>query len=76
MVTGFFRHLTTNGLESKNITVLTFYNGQKQIIVRNLRAYPALRNARLEVKTVDSYQGIGSSISVFFFSRAYNGIFR
>ena len=64
MITGLFRHLTTNGLESKNITVLTFYNGQKHLIMRSLRAYPALRNARLEVKTVDSYQGTSSSISV------------
>jgi helicase required for RNAi-mediated heterochromatin assembly 1 len=57
MVVGFFDYLVMNGMETKAITVLTFYNGQRKLILRKLRNHPNLQGCFFKVVTVDSYQG-------------------
>ena len=57
MVVAFYVYLNQNGTGPKDITVLTFYNGQRKLILRKLREQPMLRVERFKVVTVDSYQG-------------------
>lgn len=59
MITGFVRYLTLNGMKGKQITILTFYQGQRRMIVKCLRADPELASSLTELRlvTVDSYQG-------------------
>ncbi|KAL9011706.1 MAG: hypothetical protein Q9173_003471 [Seirophora scorigena] len=57
MVVGFFNYLVNNGMKPKDITVLTFYNGQRKLILQALRAHPNLQGETFKVVTVDSYQG-------------------
>ena len=57
MVVGFFVYLVLNGMTPGEITVLTFYNGQRKLIMRQLREHRHLRGAKFNVVTVDSYQG-------------------
>ena len=56
-ITGFFDYLVLNGESATNITVLTFYNGQRKRIANLLRSHPNLRMHPIKVVTVDSYQG-------------------
>lgn len=55
MIVGFFGHLLYNGMEAEEITVLTFYNGQRKRILSELRHRHEGR--KFNVVTVDSYQG-------------------
>jgi helicase required for RNAi-mediated heterochromatin assembly 1 len=58
MVTGFFDYLIHNGMTEKQITVLTFYHGQRKLLLRKLREHPRLGKGRIyKVVTVDSFQG-------------------
>lgn len=57
MVAGFFVHLVLNGVSPNNITVLTFYNGQRKRLLRLLRGHRDLQGCYIKVATVDSYQG-------------------
>ncbi|KAL8672982.1 MAG: hypothetical protein Q9168_002576 [Polycauliona sp. 1 TL-2023] len=57
MICEFFNYLVKNGVKPKDITVLTFYNGQRKIILSNLRQHPNLQSEIFKVVTVDSYQG-------------------
>ena len=59
MVVGFFNYLILNGMTPGEITVLTFYNGQRKLIMRKLREHRhlQLQGAKFNVVTVDSYQG-------------------
>lgn len=57
MVVKFFGYLALNGMTPAEITVLTFYNGQRKLIMKKLREHPQLQGARFNVVTVDSYQG-------------------
>ena len=57
MITGFFDYLVLNGTDINNITVLTFYNGQRKTILSALRAHRNLQGVIFKVVTVDSYQG-------------------
>ncbi|KAL8738285.1 MAG: hypothetical protein Q9181_000920 [Wetmoreana brouardii] len=57
MVVGFFNYLIHNGMTPKEITVLTFYNGQRKLILSGLRSHPNLQGEKFRVVTVDSYQG-------------------
>lgn len=57
MVVKFFGYLVLNGMTPGEITVLTFYNGQRKLIMRKLREHRQLQGARFNVVTVDSYQG-------------------
>ena len=58
MVIGFFDYLVHNGVDAKEITVLTFYNGQRKTILRGLKTHHNFQgNYVFKVVTVDSYQG-------------------
>ncbi|KAL8954087.1 MAG: hypothetical protein Q9222_000066 [Ikaeria aurantiellina] len=57
MIVGFFNYLVNNGMSTKEITVLTFYNGQRKLILAALRRHPNLQGETFKVVTVDSYQG-------------------
>lgn len=56
-IAGFFTYLTHNGIPATGITVLTFYNGQRKRILKNLKRNPNFAGEYLKVATVDSYQG-------------------
>ncbi|OJD32329.1 dead box helicase [Diplodia corticola] len=59
MIAQFYNYLFMNGMPYGNITVLTFYNGQRKLILKKLRSHPNLQGTGrdLRVVTVDSYQG-------------------
>nr|POF22193.1 helicase required for rnai-mediated heterochromatin assembly 1 [Quercus suber] len=57
MVVGMVGYLCYNGMDSNDITILTFYNGQRQELLRTLRKKQSLSGRRFNVCTVDSYQG-------------------
>ena len=57
MIAEFFTHLVYNGCGIPQITVLTFYNGQVKLLRRILNQQPLLLGRRVNVHTVDSYQG-------------------
>ena len=59
MVAPFFTYLVLNGIEPSKITVLTFYNGQRKLVLQKLRRQPELApyGPKFNVFTVDSYQG-------------------
>ncbi|KAI1005735.1 Helicase required for RNAi-mediated heterochromatin assembly 1 [Podosphaera aphanis] len=58
MIVGFFHYLHLNGVEPSKITVLTFYNGQRKLLLRLLKCHIGLLNINhFNVQTVDSYQG-------------------
>jgi helicase required for RNAi-mediated heterochromatin assembly 1 len=57
MILGFFIHLVLNGVEVKNITVLTFYNGQRKKLLKLFKEHPYLQGHYVKVVTVDSFQG-------------------
>ncbi|KAK0105476.1 hypothetical protein ONS96_004862 [Cadophora gregata f. sp. sojae] len=58
MIAEFFSYLVVNGVESPKITVLTFYNGQRKTIIKQLKRHPSLGDTTyFNVFTVDSYQG-------------------
>lgn len=57
MVARLYAYLVSNGTPSKNITILTFYNGQKKMIISRLKDVSSLQHHAPNVMTVDSYQG-------------------
>ena len=58
MVVGLFDYLVHNGMDVKDITVLTFYNGQRRKILQGLKKHRNFQgNYNFKVATVDSYQG-------------------
>jgi helicase required for RNAi-mediated heterochromatin assembly 1 len=57
MIVNFCDYLVLNGMEAANITVLTFYNGQRKLILKRLREHPHFVGSTFKVVTVDSYQG-------------------
>ncbi|KIW27697.1 hypothetical protein, variant [Cladophialophora immunda] len=69
-IAGFYRYLYKNGIGPSQITVLTFYNGQRKRILVELKAFPELRSvSRINVKTVDSYQGEENDIVILSLAR-------
>ncbi len=57
MITNFFAYLVSNGTLAEKITVLTFYKGQRKVLLRKLKRHPSLMGSDFNVCTVDSYQG-------------------
>ncbi|KAL2822192.1 P-loop containing nucleoside triphosphate hydrolase protein [Aspergillus cavernicola] len=57
MVVEFFVYLALNEMPVKDITVLTFYNGQRKKLLRLMKNHPYLQGHYVKVVTVDSYQG-------------------
>lgn len=70
MVVGFYNYLVNNGMKTKDITVLTFYNGQRKLILRGLRGHPNLQGEMFKVVTVDSYQGEENAIVLLSLARS------
>ncbi|KAI9755693.1 MAG: hypothetical protein M4579_004191 [Chaenotheca gracillima] len=64
MIVGLFNHLVYNGLRTKDITVLTFYNGQRKLLLKELKALPNVQGSFVNVKTVDSYQGEENAVII------------
>lgn len=66
MIVGFVRYLILNGAQAKNITLLTFYNGQRRMLARSLRGDQELSCSLTGIKlvTVDSYQGEENQIVI------------
>ncbi|KAH7410083.1 P-loop containing nucleoside triphosphate hydrolase protein [Phaeosphaeria sp. MPI-PUGE-AT-0046c] len=65
MILGFVDYLVLNGLKASKITLLTFYNGQRKRLIRELRSH---QNAQallgVVVVTVDGYQGEENDIVI------------
>ncbi|KAI0130529.1 P-loop containing nucleoside triphosphate hydrolase protein [Xylariales sp. AK1849] len=59
MILKFFSYLLSNGVASHQITVLTFYRGQRKRIIQiaNRLLKPVFGVMSIKVHTVDSYQG-------------------
>ncbi|KAK1140199.1 hypothetical protein N8T08_010587 [Aspergillus melleus] len=57
MVVGLFVHLVLNGTRVEDITILTFYNGQRKRLLKFLKGNSYLQGHYVNVVTVDSYQG-------------------
>ncbi|KAL5386844.1 hypothetical protein DPSP01_003862 [Paraphaeosphaeria sporulosa] len=57
MIVEFFDYLVLNRIDPEKITVLTFYNGQRKLLLSKLRRHQNLCGQSLKVVTVDSYQG-------------------
>lgn len=57
-IVGFFCYLVQGGMiPPHGITVLTFYNGQRKLILKLLKQKAFLAGEYISVNTVDSYQG-------------------
>ncbi|RLL98124.1 hypothetical protein CFD26_105657 [Aspergillus turcosus] len=72
MIVGFFVYLVLNGLSVDNITVLTFYNGQRKKLLKLMRNHPYLQGQYVKVVTVDSYQGEENDIVILSLVRSSN----
>ena len=57
MIVGFSDYLVLNGLDPAKLTVLTFYNGQRKLLMGKFRRHQNLGGQAVKVVTVDSYQG-------------------
>ncbi|QSZ36966.1 hypothetical protein DSL72_009058 [Monilinia vaccinii-corymbosi] len=58
MVAGFFNYLVINGVKPEKITVLTYYNGQRKLLLKELsRRVTSVATPYFKVHTVDAYQG-------------------
>lgn len=58
MVVAFMKYLVQNGVDASQITVLTYYRGQRKKILQLLRRDIILmKTSYFNVATVDSYQG-------------------
>ncbi|KAK6436820.1 hypothetical protein LTR95_006991 [Oleoguttula sp. CCFEE 5521] len=64
MIVGFVEYLVYNGMKTENITVLTFYNGQRKYILSALRKSLILQGRQFNIVTVDSYQGEENDIVI------------
>ncbi|OJJ72488.1 hypothetical protein ASPBRDRAFT_74456 [Aspergillus brasiliensis CBS 101740] len=64
MIAELFTHLLQNGNSVKEITILTFYNGQRKKLLSVLKRHPYLQGQQLKVVTVDSYQGEENEIVI------------
>lgn len=64
LVAKFYRHLVRNGVPASCITVLTFYNGQRKKILKELKSEPETASIYNKVKTVDSYQGEENTVII------------
>lgn len=72
MIVGFVEYLVYNGMQTEDITVLTFYNGQRKKILGELRKKVSLGQRRFNVVTVDSYQGEENEVVILSLVRSNN----
>ncbi|KAI1343297.1 P-loop containing nucleoside triphosphate hydrolase protein [Xylariaceae sp. FL0016] len=75
MLVRFIEYLFQNGVPASQITVLTFYRGQRKRILADARKIMGHRAPFTNVQTVDSYQGEENDIVLLSLvrSRGYNG---
>ena len=73
MVVGHFDYLVQNDNLPQDITILTFYNGQRKTILSLLKQNRNLPNVRFNVATVDSYQGEENEIILLSLVRSHSG---
>jgi helicase required for RNAi-mediated heterochromatin assembly 1 len=73
MVATFFLYLVFAGTDTSNITVLTFYNGQRKKILKLLKENRHLQGKHIKVHTVDSYQGEENEIVLLSLVRSNGG---
>ena len=64
MVISLFERLVQNGLTTQQITILTYYNGQRKLILKSLKRNPKFLGCYLKVVTVDSYQGEENAVVI------------
>ena len=64
MIVGFVEYLVYNEFPAEDITILTFYNGQRKQILSSLRKNPTFGDRQFKVFTVDSYQGEENKIVI------------
>ena len=65
LITGFIQYLVYNGVHASQITVLTFYNGQRKKIKKLLQKDSRSKECQdINLKTVDSYQGEENDIVI------------
>jgi helicase required for RNAi-mediated heterochromatin assembly 1 len=64
MIAKFCEYLVLNGNDPSQITILTFYTGQRSLIARLLHRNPNLAKTFFKVATVDSYQGEENDIVI------------
>ncbi|KAH8896803.1 hypothetical protein GQ53DRAFT_890188 [Thozetella sp. PMI_491] len=57
MVVQFYAYLVANGASHEKITILTYYNGQRKLVLGKLKKHPLLAGYTFRVHTIDSYQG-------------------
>ncbi|KAJ5723559.1 ATP binding protein [Penicillium malachiteum] len=57
MTVGLYTYLLMNGTPSSAVTILTFYNGQRKLLLKLLRTNRVIAQRVPNVVTVDSYQG-------------------
>ncbi|GFF26084.1 ATP binding protein, putative [Aspergillus udagawae] len=72
MIVGFFVYLVLNGVSVDNITVLTFYNGQRKKILKLMRSHSYLQGQYVKVVTVDSFQGEENDVVILSLVRSSN----
>lgn len=72
MIVEFYVYLVLNGVDPMKITVLTFYNGQRKLLLRNMKSNPHLAHFLPKVLTVDSYQGEENDIVLLSLVRSNN----
>lgn len=70
MIAGFVEYLSYNGVQPQDITILTFYNGQRKKLLQELRSRIVLRDCRFTVVTVDSYQGEENKVVILSLARS------
>ena len=74
MVVRFILYLVLNGIPAGDITVLTFYNGQRKKLSSLLSRLQYLRDQVFKVVTVDSYQGEENEVVILSLVRSTENI--
>ncbi|TGZ78281.1 P-loop containing nucleoside triphosphate hydrolase protein [Ascodesmis nigricans] len=64
MITKFVEYLVLNQQDPAKITILTFYTGQRQILARLLARNVNLQYTKIQIATVDSFQGEENDIVI------------
>ncbi|KAI0476575.1 P-loop containing nucleoside triphosphate hydrolase protein [Xylariaceae sp. FL0804] len=70
-ITRFINYLLLNGVQESEITVLTFYRGQRKQILSDARKTLGDRASLISVHTVDSYQGEENDIVLLSLVRSH-----
>jgi len=72
MVVGLYTYLHASGTPPAAITILTFYNAQRRLLVEKLRKHYDYDPSVLSIKTVDSFQGEENEVVILSLVRSGN----